>query len=128
MGFRTVVTKDDLLKGEIIKPGWYPCEVSEYKEVEAGTDKSVNLQFFLKVIDGPEKGKQARLQFNEKALGFGKKFWPIVVPGWDKEKGGELSSDVCRQTVGKKLKVYFETGKSDKGNDFNDVKDFMPLT
>lgn len=127
MGFRTVVTKEDLLKGEIIKPGWHPMEIKEYKEEEAGTDKSTNLIFQLQVIDGDAKGKGGILRYNEKALGFGKKFWPLVITGWKGDGNDELSSERCRQTVGKKLKVYVETGKSNKGNDFNDFKDFMPL-
>lgn len=127
MGFRTVVTKEDLLKGEIIKPGWHPMEVSEYKEEVAGTDKSVNLVYTLRVIDGEMKGRGGLLRFNEKALGFGKRFWPLVITGWKGDGTDELSSDRCRQAVGKKLKVYVETSESTKGNKFNDFKDFMPL-
>ena len=127
MGFRMVVTKEDLLKGEIIKPGWYPCEVAEYKEEPAGTDKSTNLLYTIRVIDGPEKGKGALLRFNEKALGFGKKFWPIVITGWRGDGSDELSTERCSSAIGKKLKVFFETSRSDKGNDYNSPKDFVPL-
>jgi len=127
MGFRTVVTKEDLLKGEIIKPGWYPCEVAEYKEEEAGTDKSVNLLFSIRVLDGEQKGKGAVVRYNEKALGFGKKFWPLVIDGWVGDGTDELSTPRCMATVGKKLKVYFETGLSTKGNHYNDAKDFQSL-
>lgn len=127
MGFRTVITKEDLLKGEIIKPGWYPCEVKSYEEKPAGTDKSINLIFVLTILDGAEKGKGGTLRFNEKALGFGKKFWPIVVTGWKGDGSDELSSERCHATVGKKLKVYWETAKSNKDNEFNEAKDFMPL-
>lgn len=128
MGFRTVVTKEDLLKGEIIKPGWQPMEITDYKEEEASTDKSVNLIFSLRVIDGDAKGKGGILRYNEKALGFGKKFWPLVITGWKGDGSDELSSDRCKQTIGKKFKAYVETGKSNKGNEFNDFKDFMPLS
>lgn len=127
MGFRTVISKEDLLKGDIIKPGWHPVEIYEYREEEAKTDKSVNLIFLLRVIDGEQKGKSCQVRFNEKALGFGKKMWPLTITGWKGDGTDELSSDRCRQTVGKKFKVYIETGKSDKGNEFNDVKDYMPL-
>jgi hypothetical protein len=102
-------------------------EVADYKEEEAGTDKSVNLIFTLRVIDGQDKGKGGILRFNEKALGFGKKFWPLVINGWKGDGTDELSSDRCRQAVGKKIKAYVETAKSTKGNEFNDFKDFMPL-
>lgn len=128
MAFRTVVTKEDLLKGEIIKPGWTPTEIADYKEEPAGTDKSTNLLFSLRVIDGPDKGKTGTVRYNEKALGFGKKFWPLVIAGWKGDGTDELDSARCAATVGKKLKVFWQTKKSDKGNDFNDAADFMPLT
>ena len=125
---RQVLTPDDLKKGDIVPPGWYPCEISEYNEKPADSDKSTNCIFTFKVLDGEHKGKTGNKLMNEKALGFGKKLWPLIIPGWDKEKGGELSTDKFRQSVGKKLKVYFETGKSTKNNEFNDPTDFMPLS
>jgi len=125
---RQVITPDDLKKGEIVPPTWYPCEISDYEEKPAGTDKSTNCIFTFKILDGEHKGKTGNKLFNEKSLGFGKKLWALVIPGWDKEKGGELSTDKFRQAVGKKIKVYFETGKSDKGNEFNSPTDYLPLS
>lgn len=132
MGFRTVITKEDLLKGEIIKPGWTPCEVTSYEEKPADTDKSVNLLYILTVIDGPDKGKGGMLRFNEKALGFGKKFWPLVITGWKGDGTDEMSSERAASAVGKKLKVFWQTGKGTKkdgtpGNEYNEAKDFMPI-
>lgn len=129
MGFRTVVTKEDLLKGEVIKPSWQPTEVVDYTEKEAATDKSVNLNFALRIFDGPEKGKGGTVFFNEKALGTGKKFWPLVINGWKGDGTDELSSEKCRAAIGKKMKVYWQTKKSEKsGNEYNEAADFQPLT
>ena len=125
---RSILTPDDLKRGELVPPGWYPMEITNYEEKDADTDKSTNCIFSLKIIDGPEKGKSANKLFNEKALGFGKNLWAVVIPGFDKVKGGELSSEVFRATVGKKFKGYIKTGKSNKGNEFNDVTDYMPLS
>lgn len=128
MGFNSVLTPDDLLKGELIEVGWHPAELVSYEEREAETDKSTNIILGFKVIDGKEKGKSANKLFSEKALGFGKNLWAIIIPGFDKVKGGNLNDQIIRAAVGKKLKIYVKRGKSSKGNDFNDVVDFMPLT
>lgn len=128
MPFSAIVTPDDLKRGDLVDPGWYPCEVSKYEEKEAGTDKSINCIFNYKVLDGPSKGNVFMDQFNEKALGFGKKLWPVLGIPYDKEKGFQLSTPVLKATEGKKLKVYIVRAKSSKGNDFNKVEDYAPLT
>ena len=124
---RAILTPDDLKKGEIITPGWHPAEIVGYEEKDADTDKSTNCIFNFKILDGPEKGKTANRLFNEKALGFGKNLWPVIGIPKTKEGGFELSSEVFRAAVGKKLMVYVKTSKSNKGNDFNDVQDYRPL-
>lgn len=122
-----VLTPDDMLKGDLCEVGWHPCEISLYEEKEAGTDKSTNCIFTFKIIDGKDKGKTGNKLFNEKSLGFGKALWAIIVPGFDKVKGGNLDSATFTQSQGKTLKVYMKRGKSDRGNEFNDPTDFMML-
>jgi len=125
---RAVLTPDDMKKGELIEPGWHPAEIVSYEEKDSNTDKSTNCIFHFKVIDGKEKGKQANKLFNEKALGFGKNLWPLIgIPGNAKEGFTDLSTERFQASVGRKLKIYVKRGKSNKGNDFNDVQDFMPL-
>lgn len=123
---RSILGPDDLKRGELIPPGWYPVEIIEYKEEDAKTDGSCNSIFYFKVIDGPQKGAQLKRLFNEKALGFGKNMYaalkfPLVNGGY------ELSTELFNQTVGHKLQVYVKRGKSNQGNEFNDVSDFRPI-
>lgn len=125
---RAILTPDDLKKGDLVETGWHPVEIVDYKEEEADTDKSTNCIFTFKIIDGPGKGVQPRKLFNEKALGFGKNLWKTLEFPYDAQRGYELSTELFKQTVGHKLKVYIKRGKSNKGNEFNDVTDFMPLT
>lgn len=133
MGFRAVLTPDDLKKGDVVSEnGWYPVEIVEYEETEA-SDKakspgSCNSNFHLKIIDGPASdiGKTAKFMVNETALGFGKKLYaalkfPLVNGGY------ELDSELFRSTVGAKIRAYIKRGKSDRGNEFNDVQDFKPM-
>jgi len=121
------LTPDDLKKGDLAEPGWYPAEITDYNEKNADTDSSTNCIFTFKVLDGPSKGISPNKLFNEKALGFGKNLWKTLGFPFDPVKGYELSTDLFRKTIGYKLEVYIKRGKSNKGNEFNDIADFRPL-
>lgn len=126
---RAIITPDDLKRSDLVDPGWYPAEIVEYKEEDAETDGSTNSIFIFKILE-PEKarGVMPRKLFNEKALGFGKNMWKALALPYDAKKGYELTSELFAAQVGKKLKIYVKRGKSNKGNEFNDVSDFQPLT
>jgi hypothetical protein len=132
---RVILSPDDLKKGELIEPGWHPAEIVDYTEGEASEDAknpgSTNCNFHFKVIDGPAKGATCKRLFNETALGFGKALWLVLYGPPDPVKGyadGQLSTEQFKSQIGKKLKIYIKRGKSNKGNEFNDVVDFLPLT
>jgi hypothetical protein len=38
-----------------------------------------------------------------------------------------LSTELFRQTIGHKVQGYIKRGKSNKGNEFNDLADFRPM-
>lgn len=124
---RAILTPDDLKKGDLAETTWHPAEIVDYKEKEAETDSSTNCIFTFKILDGPNKGVTANKLFNEKALGFGKSLWKTLAFPFDPVKGYELSSDLFKQTIGSKLMIYIKRGKSNKGNEFNDVADFKPM-
>lgn len=133
MGFRTVLTPDDLKKGDVVSEnGWYPVEIVDYEETEASDEAknpgSTNCNFHLKIVDGPEKdkGKTARIVVNETALGFGKKLYAALGFPKTADGGYDLSSELFRATVGAKLDAYIKRTKSNRGNEFNDVQDFRP--
>lgn len=124
---RAFLTPDDLKKGDLVNPGWYPVEIVEYEEKDANTDGSTNCIFHFKILDGPFKGVTVKRLFNEKALGFGKNLWSTLRFPFDPEKGYDLHTDLFKATIGQKLQIYVKRGQSNKGNDFNDVADFKPL-
>jgi len=124
---RVILTPDDLKKGDLVEPGWHPMEIVDYSEEPADTDGSTNCLFFFKIIDGPGKGVSPRKLFNEKALGFGKALWKTLNFPYDPNKGYELSTELFRQTIGQKVQGYIKRGKSNKGNEFNDIVDFRPM-
>jgi hypothetical protein len=125
---RQYLTPDDLKKGDLVDPGWHPAEITEYKEKEAETDGSTNCIFTFKILDGPGKGVAPTKLFNEKALGFGKSLWKTLNLPYDQVKGYELSTQLFEQTVGFKCMIYVKRGKSNKGNEFNDIADFKPMS
>ena len=124
---RAIVTPDDLKRGELVDPGWYPVEISDYEEKDANTDQSTNCIFYFKVLEGKSKGNTFKRLFNEKAMGFGKNLWATLGLPYDSEKGYELTTEMFRAQIGKKLQVYVKRGKSNKDNEFNDVVDFRPI-
>lgn len=124
---KAFLTPDDLKKGDLVEQGWHPMEIVGYEEKEADTDGSTNCIFKFKIIDGDGKGVSPTKLFNEKALGFGKSLWKVLFGDPDPVKGYELSTERFEAQVGKKMKGYIKRGKSNKGNEFNDVTDFMPL-
>jgi len=127
---RAVLTPDDLKKGDLAETGWHPAEITDYVEKAADTDGSTNCIFHFKIIDGPNKGIGCQKLFNEKAFGFGKAFWVVLFGPPDPVRGyadGQLSTESFRQQVGKKVMIYIKRGKSNKGNEFNDVADFRPM-
>lgn len=129
---RAVLTPDDLKKGDLVENGWHPAEIIKYHEEEASEEAknpgSTNCYFTFKILDGPGKGVEVRRLFNETALGFGKNLWKTLQFPYDDVKGYELSTQLFEKAVGFKLKIYIKRGKSNRGNEFNDVTDFSPLT
>jgi hypothetical protein len=124
---RATLTPDDLKKGDLADPGWHPMEIVDYTEKAAETDGSTNCIFHFKILDGPAKGITASKLFNEKALGFGKSLWKTLNFPFDAVKGYELSTELFARTPGFKLMGYIKRGKSNKGNEFNDIADFKPM-
>jgi len=130
---RSILTPDDLRKGDLVTPGWYPLELVEYSEEPVGKEAknqgSVNCIFNFKVFDGEFKGVSPRTQYNEAALGYGKSLWAALKIPFDKVKGYELSTELFKSYAANKAKVkgYIRRGKSDRGKDFNELVEFMPI-
>jgi hypothetical protein len=127
-----IVTPDDLKKGDLANPGWHPAEIVKYEDGEAGENAknpgSATSTFYFKIIDGPNKGIECKRLFSEVAWGFGKNFFATMNYPKDEKGNYKLSSDLFGQSIGHKLQIYIKRGKSDKGNEFNDVADFRPMS
>lgn len=127
---RVNLTSDDLAKGTLVNPSWYPCEITKYEEKPASTDRSTNCISHFKIMTGEFEGAGGNLLLNEKALGMGRNFFIALGAKYTTNERGkkELKGiELGPSLVGKKLDVYFTRGTSNKNNDFNDAKDFAPL-
>lgn len=127
---RVNLSSDDLAKGTLVNPGWYPCEIMKYEEKPATTDRSTNCNIHFKILSGEFEGSGTKYLLNEKALGFGKNFFLALGAKYTTNEKGkkELKGiELNPALVGKKLDVYIARGTSNKGNDFNDPKDFAPI-
>lgn len=129
---RAILTPDDLKKGDLVPPGFYPLEIVEYREEEVGKEAknqgSVNCIFQFKIFDGEHKGVSPRVQYNEGALGYGKQLWAALKLPFDPKKGYDLSTELFRAQIGKKLKGYIKRGKNkETGKEFNELAEFLPL-
>lgn len=134
MAFRSVLTPDDLKAGELAEAGWLLLEVVNYDETEASDDAknpgSTNCNFYFKVLDGPSKGIEIKKLINEspKSLGFNKALWAAFGFPKTADGGYDLSSDLFKKTIGFKLMGYNKLSKSNRGNTYNDLVDFKPLS
>lgn len=130
MGFKTIVTPEDLLATEGLAAGWYPAEIISYEEaITKGTadrpsDGSTNAIYTFKLIDGPGKGREFKRYFNEKpkSMAFAKALWNILF-GQEWKKSG-ISDEMMKAKVGSKLQVYI---KKDKDGKFDNIDDYRPL-
>lgn len=70
MATKVRFTRQDLLQGRLLEPGWYPMKVSRIIEKPASTDKSTNFIVSLENLkEGDDQGVVVTLFANEKAPG-----------------------------------------------------------
>ena len=126
---RRILTPEDLRKSDLAEVGWCPAELADYDEKDAGTDGSTNCMFYFKLIDGPNKGAKVTKLVNEKSLEHRtiQPLWANLGIPKTAQGGYDLSTELFKSKIGAKLKIYIKRGKSNQGNEFNDVVDFMPL-
>jgi hypothetical protein len=121
---------EDLAKGTLVAPTWYPCKLGGYKEEKAKTDGSTNAVMQYTILTGEFKGAGGILRFNEKAMGFAKNL--LLALGAklidDGAGGKKLSAELSEATInGKMVDIYIKRGESNKGNAFNEAADYAPI-
>ena len=84
------ITREDLLRGKTIAPGWYPLFIKAVEKGEAKTDGSLKVDVsFVVRGDSPFKDVPVGRTFSEKAPGFTVGFIEAVMKKKiDVDKGG----------------------------------------
>lgn len=101
---RITITREDIQRGKVLDPGWYPAEVVDVKESATKAGDSMNTTIEFKIIDGPSLGVTVYRLFNEKAPGFVIPFlqaFAVEIP----EDGGTFD---LQNTIGRKLSIYIK--------------------
>ena len=119
-----VITREDLLRGKVLTPGWYKLTIKSVDEKAAGGDGSMNTNVSLVVSQpGEFEGVPLKRVFNEKAPGFAIPFIQALSGERISEEGGtfDLSNAVGREVYGYvKTRMWQERPQ-------NDVADFLPV-
>lgn len=118
---RFTFTQDDILRGTIVAPSWYPVEVFEVEDVTASTGAN-GTKISVRVLGDKFTGVPVSVTYYENAPGFSKKF--IEALGAKVEAG--KSFDLDDKLKGKKLRAYIKNGLSNKNNAFNEISDWQP--
>lgn len=126
MPFSSVMSPEQLRIGSLANVGWHPAEFVKYEEKLASTDNSTNVFMTWKILDGPNKGLEFNVLFNEKAMGFGKALWTLW--GFPKDEAGNLrvSDELIKSKLNSKAKIYVKHNEN-KGKVYNGIEDYMAL-
>lgn len=116
------VTKEDLMRGTVVEPGWYNVEVAAANDELAKDGQSTNCVVDFKIIEGKFEGVKVRTWFSEKAPGMVVPFATAFGIKFDPQKGGDFDPTI---TVGRKLRIYITNQEYNKKMQ-NQVSDYRP--
>lgn len=115
---RVTFSQEDILRGKLVTPGWYPMLVKSFSEEQAGTDGSALYVYSIVIDGGPFDKVPVRFQISEKALGMGTEL--IEACGFEVKAGVPIELD---KMVGKKVEGFVQRGEF-KGRGKNEIVSF----
>jgi hypothetical protein len=127
-GQKMRITAEDLKRGLIVDPNWYPVVVKSVEVKPSKGDGSTNWNYKLEILSGKSKdgkdyaGAMVYRLFNEKAMGFAIPF----VEACGQKVGAEGAEIDPNFPIGKKLMVYVKN-REYEGRMQNEVADFRPI-
>ena len=111
MGSPIEFSNEDLLRGEIVEPGWYTVKINSYEEAPSKNGDSTNYILNTVIVRNSGNGDEAfagvpiKLNFNSKAKGFSIGFLKALGIGAESGQRYDLE-----QTVGEIVDVHITTG------------------
>jgi len=129
MPINVSISKEDLLRSKIVKPGVYVLLVKDITQRVGKSDPDTQTTVFRFVIeDGPDKsgiGVPIDYYVGEKSWGFQRDFLEKLFGKPIPDEGiGNLDLE---PTKGRKIKGYIKTEKYN-GRDTNKIDGFLPMT
>ncbi len=124
MAFSSVVTPDQLKIGSLANVGWHVAQFIKYDEKPAATDQSTNILMTWRILEGPNKGLEFNVLFNEKALGFGKALWTLWNFPKDAEGNLRVTDEMIKSKLNATAKIYVKHNEN-KGKVYNGIEDYM---
>ena len=118
---------DDLKRGVVMDPNWYPAVVKTLEIKPAKSDGSTNWNYKFEILSGKGKdgkdytGTNVYRLFNEKAMGFARPF--VESLGIQLKEDDEFDPN---SAIGKKMMIYVKN-REYEGKLQNEVADFRPI-
>lgn len=116
------VSREDLLRGKTIEPGWHKMLIKNVTQEPASTDQSTNTIIDFTVVDGQFKDVPLRRYFSEKAPGFIVPFL-IACGAPVGEQGGTFDLERCKG----KMILGYVINEMYNNRPTNKVEDFRPI-
>ena len=120
------LTRETILRGKIVDPGWYRCVVKDVNEDLTKSGDSTNYLVDLTIIS-PKKfeGVPLRRLYNEKAMGFAIDYFKAFgVKNLDGSvERVNITPEMFNATVGREVDVMVVTGSYNNAPK-NEVMDF----
>jgi hypothetical protein len=133
MGLKFTVTKEDVLRTKVLKPGWYTFDIKDITEEQSKSDsESNNIVVKLVVTDGaklpsgsPSTGVPVTMWFSEKFKGEAAISFAAAISGKTMKEIEETGVDMdnVENLKGRKIKGNVENGEY-KGKATNTVVRF----
>jgi len=122
MALRISLTREDVLAGKVVKPGWYNVQIKDVEPKPSKTDQSTNYWFtFIIQDEGPFKGVPIRKNFSEKWLApMGGLISAVTGKQFD---GGEVDLEAM---AGKTILIK-TINKEYNGSMQNDIEAYKPV-
>lgn len=124
------VTREDMLRGKILDPGWYKAKVTKVSQDPSNAGDSTNTWVNFTILGGPEQKDKSnpaetpvRRCFSEKAPGF-------IVPflaACGAQVGQNGGNFDIEKSVNKEMLIYVGN-KMYENKPQNDVSDFKALS
>jgi hypothetical protein len=127
MAIKMNITPKDVKAQKIVRPGWYPAEITDVRQELASDKESQNTRVDVIGLEGDAKDVPIPTWFSEKFTASAIPFVKATGGRVDEEEGIDPDYDFELQK-GKRVMVHIVTSRGKTGNDKprNQIDDWAP--